>query len=58
MYTDEQAREAIAKQMLKDMEKEHNLRLHEWAIEEQTTYNLPYRVLFNYGYSSKIVGNH
>lgn len=48
MYTDEQAREAIAKQMLKDMEKEHNLRLHEWAIEEQTTYNLPYRVLFNY----------
>ena len=48
MYTDEQAREAIAKQRLKDMEKEHNLRLHEWAIEEQTTYNLPYRVLFNY----------
>ena len=48
MYTDEQAREAIAKQMLKDMEKEHNLRLHEWAIEEQTIYNLPYRVLFNY----------
>lgn len=48
MYTDEQARQAIAKKQLKDIEMRIKLRYHEWAIKEQATYNLPYRILFDY----------
>lgn len=48
MYTDEQVKEAITKMKLKDTKKKITLMYHENAIQEQATYNLPYRVLFDY----------
>lgn len=35
-------------ELKKDIEKMHALHIHEWAHDEQTTYNLPYRVLHDY----------
>lgn len=49
MYTDKQAKEAIAQKWQKDFEKKISLWWHEAAIKDQAIYNLPYRVLFNYG---------
>lgn len=48
MYTNEQAKEAIARKWHKDFEKKISLWWHDAAIKEQAIYNLPYRVLFNY----------
>ena len=48
MYTDEQAKEAISKKQLKDMEKSFSLMLHESIKKDCTKYNLPYRILLNY----------
>ena len=48
MYTDEQARQAINHKILKDIEKKITLMWHDTAIKEQATYNLPYRILFDY----------
>lgn len=48
MYTEEQARKAIGKVQIQDLIKNLRLMQHEQAIREQSTYNLPYRVLFDY----------
>lgn len=48
MYTIEQAQAALHQKELEDMHKQHLLRLHEFARENTTVYNLPYRVLFEY----------
>lgn len=48
MYTNEQAKEALAKKFYRDMDIKINLMWHEAAIKEQAIYNLPYRILFNY----------
>lgn len=48
MYTNKQAKEALAKKIFKDMDIKINLMWHEAAVKDQALYNLPYRILFNY----------
>ncbi len=48
MYTEQEARQAIGKRQLQEFSKRLAFRLHEYAIQEQSTYNLPYRVLIDY----------
>ena len=48
MYTEQDARQAIAQIQIQDLMKNLRLMQHEDAIRNQSTYNLPYRVLFDY----------
>lgn len=48
MYTEQQAREALAQKCLRDLEKRLMVMYHGMAIADQPRYGLPYRTLFNY----------
>lgn len=47
-YTNEQAKDALTKQMISDMTAKYRLETHKRCIREAVTYNLPYRVLWDY----------
>ena len=48
MYTNKQAQEALSLKFHKDFEKRMSLMWHEVTIRDMGSYNLPYRILFNY----------
>lgn len=50
MYSEQQARDAIAAKQIAELDKQLQLLIHKDTVVEQYKYNLPYRILFDYSY--------